>query len=121
LGVLKNSIAGGVAGLELLLDLGGEVVGGVLGLPPAAGETEFVADGAVGDDALAAGVGGELGDEGPAAFFGGSVEEGLEGSFEAEFVGDLLRFKMLKVLEIGLDDRVTGRQFEHRVLCIVSG
>jgi hypothetical protein len=66
-------------------------------------------------------VGGELGNEGPAAFFGGSVEEGLEGSFEAEFVGDLLRFKVLKVLEIGLDDRVTGRQFELRVLSIVSG
>jgi len=90
LGVLENSVAGGVASFELLLDFGGQVVGSVLGLPPAAGESEFIADGAVGDDALAAGVGGELRDEGPAALLGGSVEEGLEGSFEAEFVGDLL-------------------------------
>ena len=121
LGVLKNSVAGGVAGFELLLDFGGEVVGGVFSLPPAAGEAEFVADGAVGDDALAAGVGGEFGDEGPAALFGGFVEEVLEGSFEAEFVGDLLGFKVLEVFEISLDDRVTGGQFEHLILCIVSG
>jgi len=90
LGVLKDGVAGGVAGFELFLDFGGQVVGSVLGLPPAAGESEFIADGAVGDDALAAGVGGELRDEGPAALLGGSVEKGLEGSFEAEFVGDLL-------------------------------
>ena len=85
------------------------------------GEAEFVANGAVGDDALAAGVGGEFGDEGPAALLGGFVEEILEGSFEAEFVGDLLGFKVLEVLEIGLDDRVAGGQFEHRVYYMVSG
>ena len=41
-GVFKDGVASGVAGLELLLDLGAEVVGCVLGLPPTAGETEFV-------------------------------------------------------------------------------
>ena len=61
--VLKDGVAGGVTGLEFLLDFGGEVVGSVLGFPPAAGETEFVADGAVGNDAFAAGVGGELGNQ----------------------------------------------------------
>jgi len=122
LGVLKNSVAGGVAGLELLLDLGGEVVGGVFGFPPAAGETEFVADGAVGHNALAAGVSGEFGHEGPAALFGRFVEEGLKGTFKAELVAYLLlRLEVLKVLEIHLDDRITGGQFEHRLLCIVSG
>jgi hypothetical protein len=78
---------------------------------------------AVRDDALAAGVGGELGDEGPAALFGGFVEEVLEGSLEAEFVGDRVGFKVLKVLEIGLDDRVTGGQFDHtdcKLLSVLS-
>jgi hypothetical protein len=41
-------------------------------------------------------MGGELGDEGPSALFDGFVEEVLEGSLEAKFVGDLLRFKVLK-------------------------
>ena len=36
------------------------------------------------------------------------------------FVNDPLRFKVLKILEIGLDDRATGRRFEHRVLCTGS-
>ncbi len=76
--VFKDDVAGGVAGFELLLDFGGEVIGSVLGFPPAAGEPEFVADGAVGNDALPAGMGGEFGDERPSTFPGGFVEEGLE-------------------------------------------
>jgi len=78
-----------------------------LGLPPAAGETEFVANGAIGNDTLAAGMSGEFGDEGPAAFFGGFVEERLEGTFQAEFVGDVLGFEVLKVFEVGPDDRAS--------------
>jgi hypothetical protein len=70
-GVLEDGIAGGVSGLDLLLDFGGEAVGSVLGLSPAAGQAELVADGAVGDDALAAGIGRKLRHQSPAAFFGG--------------------------------------------------
>jgi hypothetical protein len=51
---------------------------------------------------------------GVAFTIGVGVAFDLERSLEAEFVGDLLRFKVLEVLEIGLDDRVTGGQFEHR-------
>jgi hypothetical protein len=50
---------------------------------------------------------GEFGDEGPAAFFGGFVEERLEGTFQAEFVGDVLGFEVLKVFEVGPDDRAS--------------
>lgn len=47
-----------------------------------AGWAKFVADGAVGNNALAAGVGGEFRDEGPAAFSGGFVEQVLEGGVD---------------------------------------
>lgn len=105
-GVFEDGVAGGVAGFELFADFGGEVVGGVFGLPPAAGEAEFVADGAVGNDAFAAGVSGEFGDEIPAAAFGGFVEEGVEGGFEAEFVGYLLGSEGFEVTVVGAEDRV---------------
>ena len=78
LGVLEDGVAGRVSGLDLLLDFGGEFVGGILRLPPAAGQTELVADGAVGDHALAARVSGELRHQRPAALFGGLVEQVLE-------------------------------------------
>ncbi len=113
--ILKNGVAGGVAGPELFLNFGGEIVGGVFGLPPSAGETEFVANGAVRDDALAAGVSGEFRDEGPPAFFGGLVEKVLERAFQAEFMDDLVILEVLKVFEVGPDDRIGGRQFEHRM------
>ncbi len=115
LGVLKNGVAGGVAGFELLLDFGGEFVVGILGFPPAARETEFVANGAVGHDALAAGVSGEFGDERPTALPGGFVEEVLEWSFQAEFMDDLVIFEVLKVFNVGPDDRVGGGEVEHRM------
>ena len=86
-----------------------------MGLPPAAGETEFVANGAGGNDPLAAGVGGEFGNEGPAAFFGGLVEQGIERAFQAEFVGDLMIFEVLEVFEVSPDDRIGGGEFEHRM------
>ncbi len=105
-GVFEYSVAGGVAGFEFAADFGGEVVGGVFRLPPAAGEAEFVADGAVGNDAFASGVGGEFGDEIPAAAFGGFVEERVEGGFEAELVGYLLGFEGFEVAEIGAEDRI---------------
>ena len=78
-----------------------------LGLPPAAGETEFVANGAIGNDTLAAGMSGEFGDEGPAAFFGGLVEKVLERAFQAEFMDDLVILEVLKVFEVGPDDRAS--------------
>jgi hypothetical protein len=60
--VLKNGVTGGGSGFEFLLDFGGELIGSVLCLPPAAGEAELVADGAIGHDTLAPGVSGELRD-----------------------------------------------------------
>jgi hypothetical protein len=53
-----GGVAFAVFGVELLLDFCREVVGGVLGFPPSAGEPVFVLEGAVGDDAFAARVGG---------------------------------------------------------------
>jgi hypothetical protein len=120
-GVFKNGVTGGVSGFEFLLDFGSELIGSVLGLPPAAGQAELVADGAVGDDALAAGVSRKLRYQSPAALLGGFVEQGLERSPEAELVGHGLTFQMLEVVEIGFDERVVGGQIEHRSLCIVSG
>ena len=49
LGVLEEDVVAGVAAVELGLDLGVEVVVGVLGLPVAAGHAEGVLDGAVGN------------------------------------------------------------------------
>ena len=115
LGVLKNRIAGGVSGFEFLLNFGGEFVGGVLGLPPAAGEAELVADGAIGDDALAAGVGGEFGDQGPAAAFSGFIEQVLKRSLETQFVSHGLALEMLEILEIRLNQRVVGGELKHFV------
>ena len=62
LSVFEDGVTSGVSGFEFLLNLGGELVVGVLSLPPAAGEAELVADGAIRNDALAAGVSGEFGD-----------------------------------------------------------
>jgi hypothetical protein len=112
-GVLKNGVTGGVSGFEFLLDFGGELIGSVLGLPPAAGEAELVADGAIGHDTLAAGVSGELRDQGPTAAFGGFIEQGLKWSFEAKFVGHGLALEMLQILEVSLDERIVGGEFKH--------
>jgi len=71
------------------------------------GETGFVANGAIGYDTLSAGMSGEVGDERPAASFGGFVEKVLERAFQAEFVGDVLGFEVLKVFEVGPDDRAS--------------
>src|ERR1039458_5514443 len=113
LGVLKDGIAGGVSGFEFLLDFGGELVGGILGLPPAAGEAELVADGAIGDDALAAGEGGEFGHQGPTTPFGGFIEQGLKRSLETQFVSYGLAFEMLEILEVRFDERVVGGELKH--------
>jgi hypothetical protein len=66
-GVLEYSVAGGVTGAAFFLDFGSQVIGRVLRLPPAAGEAVFVADGAIGNDAASPGIGGQFGDQSPAA------------------------------------------------------
>src|ERR1039457_980057 len=70
-------------------------VGSVLSLPPAAGQAELVADGAIWHDTLAPGVSGKLRDQGPAAPFGGFIEQVLERSLETQFVGHGLALEML--------------------------
>jgi hypothetical protein len=49
--------------------------------------------------------------------FGGLVEESLEGSLQAQFVADVLVFKVVEVLEVGLYDRIIGSEFQHRLPC----
>ena len=69
--VLEDDVVERVAGFALLLDLGVELVGGVLGLPVAADEVHFVLEGAVGADRLAADLLFLLGDERPAVLLAG--------------------------------------------------
>lgn len=59
-GVLEDDVVLRVTALVLAADLGVEVVGGVLRLPVAAREVEFVADGAVGTDGALGGGGGRV-------------------------------------------------------------
>jgi hypothetical protein len=90
-GVLKDDVAARVALLELLADLGVEVVVGVLGLPVAARQAELVAQGAVGGDALAADLHVQLGDERPSLDFLGRVgEQPLERGFQGALMLDPL-------------------------------
>ena len=92
-GVLEDDVVEGIAGLALLLDLGFEVVGGVLGLPVAADEVHGILEGAIGADGLAARAVDllfVLGDEGPAMLLAGGGEEGVEGRAGAHFVHDVL-------------------------------
>ncbi len=111
--VLEDGVAGRVAGLDLLLNFGGEFVGGVLGFPPAARQAEFVAHGAVGDHALAAGVSRKLRNQRPAALFGGLIEQVLERSLQPQLVYHVLTLQMLEVLEIRLDQRIGWGELEH--------
>ncbi len=118
--VLEDRVPGWVSGLELLLDLRRQLVGSVLGLPPAARQPEFVANGAIGNDALAAGISGKLRYQRPAAALRGFVEKSLERSPHPQLMRDVLVLKPLDVAEICLDDGIARRQVEHR-LSIVAG
>jgi len=77
LGILKDDVGKGVAARDLLLDLGVEIVLGVLGFPVAARQAVAVAQGAVGTNERAAGLSRKLGDEGPVLEPGGLLEQGL--------------------------------------------
>ena len=86
-GVLEDGVGERIADADLLLDLGGEVVLGVLGLPVAAGEAEGVEEGAVGPAAIEELL---LLDEGPLVLAGVGVQEGGEGEADGLLVGDVL-------------------------------
>ena len=89
LGRLEEDVVARVAGRELALDLGGEVVVDILGLPVAVGEAEVVDQRAVDDDAFVAPrADGVFGHEGPATLTGNVLEEGLESGAYRGFVGD---------------------------------
>ena len=110
---LEEDIVARVAGLELALDLGGQVVVNVLGLPVAVRQPEIVDQRAVGDDALAAsGVERELRHEGPAALAGAGFEEGLEGGAHRGFVGDAEAGELVERGVVGLDGLVGGLEGE---------
>ena len=74
-------------------------------------EAELVANTPIGHDALAAGEGGKLSHQGPATFFGGFIEEIVEGRLQSQFVRHKLAFQVLEVREICLNDRIVGGQF----------
>jgi len=105
-GVLEDGVGERVATADLALDLAGEIVAGVLGLPIAAGDAVGVADGAVGADGMAAGFGAELGDEGPAVETGGVREEFLKGVAEGGFVLDSLRAGLREGAMVFADERM---------------
>lgn len=106
--IFENRIARRIPGLEFLLDLRAQLVGGVLRLPPAARQPELVAHRSIGHHALAAGVSGKLRHQRPAPPACGFVEQVVEGCFEAELVRDALIPEKLDVLEIGFDDGISG-------------
>ena len=86
---LKEDIVVRVTARELALNLGGEIVENVLGLPVAVGEAEVVDEGTVNDDApAAAGVEQRvLGHKRPAALPRTLVEKGLEGGADCGLMG----------------------------------
>ncbi len=111
-GVLEDGVGERVAAADLALDLAGEVVAGVLGLPVAAGDAVGVAEGAVGADGVAAGFGAELGDEGPAVEAGGVREEIPEGVAEGQFMFDALRAGLGEGAVVFADEGMRGRDLD---------
>ena len=107
-GVLEDGVGERVATADLALDLAGEIVAGVLGLPIAARDAVGVAQGAVGADGMAAGFGAELGDEGPAMEAGGVREEFLKGVAEGGFVLDSLRAGLREGAMLFADEGMGG-------------
>ena len=115
---LEEDVVARVAGRELALNFGWEVVVDVLGLPVAVGETKVVNERPVDDDAFAAaGVEGVFGHEGPAALAGAVFEEGLEGGADGGFVGDAEVCKPVERGVIVFDGLVRGFKVEsgHRI------
>ena len=114
-GVLEEDVVPGVAAVELGLDLGIEVVVGVLGLPVAAGHAQGVLHGAVGpypgsgDAGAAAGV--QLVDQGQllAVVAAVGVEAHGEGAADALLVIGAAEFEeTLEVGAVAFDVRVRG-------------
>ena len=99
--VFEDRVREWIAWLALFGNLGVEIVAGVLGFPVAARQAVRVAHGAVGNDALAAGLGGQLGHERPVVRPGRVGEHGLEGGAQGAFVRDMLVVEALQ----GLDSR----------------
>ena len=87
-GVLEDGVDEGVAAFDLGLDLGVQVVLGVLGLPVAARDAEIVLQGGVGP--LAAGVQGLFEEQGPAGGLGVGVQELGEGESGGLLLGGVV-------------------------------
>ena len=83
-------------------------------------EAELVAHGTVRHNALAAGEGGKLGNKRPTTPSGGFVEQILKWPLQAQFVNNLLAFKVLNISELDLDNWVGRAQIEHRMLNRIS-
>ena len=113
-GVLENGVGQRVALGDLLLNLGVEVVVGVLGLPEAAAHVEQVAQGAVGSDAALADLEPLLGDELPAVRLGRFFQQAPEGGFKGAFVRHLVVAVALQGGVVLLDGLV--RRFDRRSL-----
>ena len=112
---LEEDVVARVAGRELALDLGGQVVVFVLGLPVAVREVELVDQGAVNDDASAgARVDGVLGHEGPAELAGAVFEQGLEGGAHGGLAGDVEVGEAAEGGVVVFDGLVAGFEVESR-------
>jgi hypothetical protein len=111
-GVLEDGVGERVATVDFALNLAGEVVARVLGLPVAARDAVGVAEGAVGADGMAAGFGAELGNEGPAVEAGGAREEIAEGVAEGGFMLDALRAGLGEGAVVFADEGMRGRDLD---------
>ena len=119
--ILKNSVAGGISGLELLLDFRGQVVRCIFRFPPAARQFELVAHSAIGHHPLASGIGGKLRHQRPAALFRRLIQQVLERPLKPQLVRDGLALQVCQVLEVSLNQRIAWNKFEHRFISIVTG
>ena len=117
--VLEDDVVLGIAFGELLLDLGVEVVGGVLRLPVAKGNAEVVQDGAIGTDGglLVAGHA-MLGKEDQTLLTGPRLQHVLEGFADDLFgkgAGEAL--DAVKVRQVGVDQYLGQRKALAQTLC----
>ena len=112
MGGLEEDVIAGIAGGEFFGDFLVEVVGGVLGLPVAVGEGEFVHQGAVEAQGGAGFFQGVLLHQGEAALFGAVAQEGGEGRGDGAFGIEIKVAEGLELLIVGLDGLVGGFEVE---------
>ena len=110
---LEEDVVARVAGRELALDLGGQVVVNVLCLPVAVRQPEIVDKRAVDDDALVAlRADGEFRHQRPAALAGAVFKQRLESGAHRSFVLDAEPCELLQRGVVGLYRLMCGFEVE---------